>query len=127
MCLLLGRVRGACDKASKVDPETGEVTEEPDGTPTDPWDGDDTRLDPLAQKLQQIYAHGWLVTMDETTRIKPLAIPVKATLLGQQGERTVGDLTQRQSFSLQVLDETVARQVEKCRKVNDVTDVLTYS
>ncbi len=109
-----------------VDPQTGEVTVEADGTKVEPWDGGKTALDPLAQKLQQIYAHGWLVTVDETTRIKPLAIPVKATLLGQQSERTLGALTQKQSFSLQVLDEVVGKEVEKCRRVNDIMDLLTY-
>jgi hypothetical protein len=64
--------------------------------------------------------------VDETTRIKPLAIPVKATLLGQQSERTLGALTQKQSFSLQVLDEMVGKEVEKCRRVNDIVDLLTY-
>jgi len=50
----------------QVDPETGEVTAEPDGTQVKPWDDGKTALDPLAQKLQQAYAHGWLVTVDET-------------------------------------------------------------
>lgn len=110
----------------EVDPKTGEVTVEADGTKVEPWDCGKTALDSLALKLQQVYAHGWLVTVDETTRIKPLAIPVKATLLGQQSERTLGALTQKQSFSLQVLDEAVGKAVEKCRRVNDVMDLLTY-
>lgn len=110
----------------QVDPRTGEVTVEADGTAVKPWDGGKTALDPLALKLQEVYAHGWLVTVDETTRIKPLAIPVKATLLGQQSERIVGAVTHKQSFSLQVLDEAVGKEVEKCRKVTDLMDLLTY-
>jgi hypothetical protein len=90
------------------------------------WDDGKTALDPLAQKLQQVYARGWFVTVDETTRIKPLAIPVKATLLGQQSERTVGALTHKQSYSLQVLGEAVAKKVEKCRRVTDLVDLLSY-
>lgn len=110
----------------EVDPETGEVTAEPDGTEVKPWDEGKTALDPLAQKLQEVYARSWLVTVDENTRIKPLAIPVKATLLGQESERAVGAVTHRQSFTLQVLSETVAKEVEKCRKVTDLTDLLTH-
>jgi hypothetical protein len=110
----------------QVDPETGAVTAEPDRAPVKRWDDGKTVLDPLAQKLQQVYARGWLVTVDETTRIKPLAIPVKATLLGQQSERTVGALTHKQSFSLQVLDEAVAKKVEKCRRITDLVDLLSY-
>jgi hypothetical protein len=68
----------------KVESQTSEATTEADGTEVKLWDKGKTALDPLAQKLQQTYARGWLVTVDETTRIKPLAIPVKATLLGQQ-------------------------------------------
>jgi hypothetical protein len=110
----------------QVDLETGEVTAEPDGTQVKPWDDGKTALDPLAQKLQQAYAHGWLVTVDETTRLKPLDIPVKATLLGQQSERTVGALTHKQSFSLQVLDKAVAKRVEQCRRITELVDLLSY-
>lgn len=110
----------------KIDVKTGEVTDHADGSKVNPWDVGKTALDPLAQMLQQVYARGCLVTVDETTRIKPLAIPVKATLLGQQSERTLGALTQKQSFSLQVLDEVVGKEVEKCRRVNDIMDLLTY-
>jgi len=109
-----------------VDPETGEVTAEPNGEKTKPWDDGKTALDPLAQIFQAVYSSGWLVTIDEGTRIKPLAIPVKAKLLGQQAERTVGAIKQKQSFSLQVLDESVEKAVEKCRKVTDLMELLAY-
>ncbi len=108
-----------------VDENTGEVVTV-DGKPVDPWDSGETALDPLAQKLQEIYAHGYLVTVDETTRIKPLTIPVKATLLGQQAERAIGAIKQKQSFTLQVLDDEVEKAVEKCRKVTDLMDLLSY-
>lgn len=110
----------------KVDPETGEILKEPDGTAVQPWDDDKTKLDPLAQLLQKVYSDGYLVTIDETTRIRPLAIPVKAALLGQRSERTVGALTQKQSFKLQILDEKVAKEIEKCRSVTDIVDLLSY-
>lgn len=85
-----------------------------------------TALDPLVQKLQQVYARGWLVTVDETTRVKPLAIPVKAALLSQSSERTVGALTHKRLFSLQVLHGAGAKEVEKCRRVTDLVEFLTY-
>lgn len=112
--------------APRIDPKTGEVTADANGETTVPWDGGKTALDAVAQVFQQVYASGWLVTVDEATRIKPLAIPVKATLLGQQSERTVGALKQKQSFTLQVLDDTVDKAIEKCRKVTDVMELLTY-
>jgi hypothetical protein len=108
-----------------VEPSTGEVVKDAGGQNVVPWDGGQTALDPLAQVFQHVYADGWLVTMDQATRIKPLRIPVKATLLGQQSERTVGAVKHRQSFSLQVLDETVDKAIEQCRNVTDVVELLT--
>jgi hypothetical protein len=117
---------GAQRATPTVDPITGEVTAEANGEKTVAWDGGATALDPLAQIFQQVYASGWLVTVDEATRIKPLTIPVKATLLGQKSERMVGALKQKQSFTLQVLDDTVDKAIEKCRKVTDLMELLTY-
>ena len=120
------QVNPASGPAIKVDPEGGGVEFEGEGKEVVAWDEGRTALDPLAQVFQRVYASGWLVTVDEATRIKPLTIPVKATLLGQRSERTVGALKQRQSFSLQVLDDDVDKAVEKCRKVTDVMELLTY-
>ena len=118
--------RGGTSRGPLVDPTTGEVTVDAEGQKVTPWDEGATALDPLAQVFQQVYAAGWLVTVDEATRIKPLTIPVKATLLGQQSERNVGALKQKQSFTLQVLDDEVDKAIEKCRKVTDVMELLTY-
>lgn len=117
---------GTFERIPQVDPETGEVTAGSDGKPVEPWDEGMTALDPLAQVFQQVYAKGWLVTVDEATRIKPLTIPVKATLMGQMSERTVGALKQKQSFSLQVLDVEVDKAMEKSRKVTDLLDLLAF-
>ena len=119
-------LKAEADELPAVDAQTGEVTAEPDGTPVKAWDDGATALDPLAQRLQQVYARGSLVTVDETTRIKPLAIPVKATLLGQQSERMVGALTHKQAFTVQVLDEHAAKEIEKCRRITDLMELLTY-
>jgi len=111
---------------AQIDPETGETTTtDSEGALLCPWDSGLTELDPLAQVLQQVYANGWLVTVAETTRTKPLAIPVKATLLGQKSERNVGAVTQKQSFSLQVLDDQVNKDIEKRRKVHELLELLT--
>lgn len=109
-----------------VDPKTGEILTDKNGEKVVAWDEGKTALDPLAQIFQQVYASGWLVTVDEATRIKPLTIPVKAALMGQQSERIVGALKQKQAFSLQVLDDAVDKSIEKCRKVTDVMELLTF-
>lgn len=131
--LLWQEFEAACRKAVpvaetavKVNAETGETESDAEGHPVVPWDGGKTALDPLAQVLQKVYADGWLVTVDEATRIKPLAIPVKAKLLGQESERVVGAVKQKQSFTLQVLGDDIDKAIEKCRKVTDLIDVLTF-
>ena len=108
-----------------VDPETGEVIADAEGNPTDPWDGGDTAVEALAEIFHKIYDEGSLVTVDEGTRIKPFAIPVKAALLGQQSQRSVGNLTQKQSFTLSVLSALDEKELEKCRNINDTMALLT--
>ena len=88
----------------QVDPETGNVAADAVGNAVVEWDDGDTALEPLAHIFQQVYSNGWLVTMEAGTRIKPLRIPVKATLMGQQAEQIVGAVTHTQAFSLKVLD-----------------------
>jgi hypothetical protein len=115
----------ASEQIPAVDPKTGEVIATTDGKQVEPWDAGITELDPLAQVFQKVYAEGWLVTVDETTRIKPLAIPLKATLMGQQSERIIGAVTQKQSFTLKVLDDDADKAMEKFRKVTDLLNLLT--
>lgn len=112
-------------KAPEVDPETGEVVADSDGNEPDPWDGGDTAVEALAAVFHRIYEAGYLVTVDEGTRIKPFKIPVKAALLGQQSQRNIGNLTQTQAFSLSVLDLPDEKELEKCRKITDAMDLLS--
>lgn len=108
-----------------VDPKTGEVIATKEGAVVTAWDEGATALDPLAQVFQKIYSEGWLVTVDEATRIKPLAMPLKAALMGQKSERTIGDLTQKQAFTLKVLDASADKALEKYRKATDLVNLLT--
>ena len=117
---------GSDDAKPTVDAQTGEVTKTADGKDVVAWDGGVTALDPLASIIQKLYADAWLVTVDETTRLKPVKIPVKATLLGQQPERAIGAVTQKQSFTLQVLDDSIEKEVESCRTVTDLLELLAF-
>ena len=111
----------------QVNPETGEVipvtTES--GAPTETWDGDATKLDPLAREFGRIYAAGKLVTVDESTRLKPLVVSVTAATFGEQSEKTVGNVRRKQQFVLEILDDATTREVEKCRKIGDVVRLLS--
>lgn len=121
-----GASRPEPQPAPPVPSQTGETPPTPGSGTAEPWDGGITALDPLAQLLQKAYGAGCLVTVDESTRAKPLSIPVKAALMGEEAGRRVGQLKQKQTFTLTVLDEEDARQLEKCRVVADLLDLLTY-
>jgi len=113
-------------KQPEVEPETGEVLRDPEGEAVKPWDDGDTKLNPLARVFQEVYSGGWLVTVDETTRLRPLSVPVSAVLMGQKAERAVGSLKQKQSFTLRVLDDASDRAIEGCRKVTNLVSLLTF-
>lgn len=117
----------ASDEAMPVvDPKTGEVVGDSDGKPAVPWDGGVTAMDPLATRISEVYAAGCLVSVNEMTRIKPLEIPVRAALLDQASTKTVGSLTQKQSFTLRVFDEGVCKEIDKCRKIADLVETLSF-
>lgn len=111
----------------QVNPETGEVIPvvTDAGTPSETWDGDATKLDPLAREFGRIYAVGKLVTVDESTRLKPLVVSVTAATFGEQSEKTVGNVRRKQQFILEILDEATTKEVEKCRKIGDVVRLLS--
>ena len=111
----------------QFNPETGaviHVTREV-GAPTETWDGDATKLDPLAREFGRIYAAGKLVTVDESTRLKPLVVSVTASTFGEQSEKTVGNVRRKQQFLLEILDKATTKEVEKCRKIGDVVRLLS--
>jgi hypothetical protein len=110
-----------------VDPKTGEVTAvtaggKPVQAPTDA--AGIKRMDPLFARLASVLSKGALVTVDETTRVKPTSISISARLFDQLATRKVGRVTQRQSYTLDILDEDVAKEIEKCRTVAPLLELL---
>lgn len=96
---------------------------------TTEWaDGDSFQIqNPKGEKHTiRLYAAGSLVSVNELTRIKPLEIPVKAALLGQSSVKTVGALTQKQSFTLKIFDDQICKESDKCRKIADLIEILSY-
>lgn len=121
-----GAARSGEAALPKVDPETGNVLADSSGRAVKRWDDGRTELDSFAAELHRIYVSGWLVSVDRGTHARPLRIPVKAQLLGQASERSVGTVTQKQSFSLQVLDEDADRSIEKSRQAGDLLELLSF-
>lgn len=110
-----------------VDPVTGEVTAvTTQGQPVQPpTQGAGLKpMDPLFTRLAAVLSKGALVTVDESTRIKPTSISINARLFDQTATRRVGRITQRQSYTLDILDEAVAKGIEKCRSVAPLLELL---
>lgn len=120
------------DRTAKVeiDPETGEVKAETlDGDPVETASGFNS-IEHLPKELQEIlsvFEHGSLVSVDEATRIKPLTVPVKSFLFDQKSENTIGAVKRKQSFTLELLDEDLAKELERYRKINDTVTLLSFS
>jgi hypothetical protein len=110
-----------------LDEKTGKMTLQIDGKPVTPFDDGKLKLDPLALLFQKVYRNGALVTIEEKSRLKPIAVPVKALLLDQDSEQSIGAVTHKQSFTLHVLDESTEKSIEKYRTVSSIMEMLTIS
>jgi hypothetical protein len=113
-----------------IDEKTGEIRAvAADGTPV-PVPSQSTGTRPLPQSLREIlpvFEQGALASVDETSRIRPLTIPVKSFLFDQQTEKQIGAVKQKQSFTLELLDEKTARETERCRKIGPTLALFSFS
>ena len=103
----------------KVDPDSGQVTLiDVAGTPKlSP--GEDLglpRLDPLAGQVARIFRLGTLASVDKTSRIPPLDVPVKAELFGISSSRRAGAGTRRVEYRFSLLDDQELRGLEAKRR-----------
>jgi hypothetical protein len=110
-----------------LDETTGEITLQINGKTVTPFDDGKLKLDAITLLFQKIYKSGSLVTIDESSRLKPIAVPVKAMLLDEDQEKSIGAVTRKQSFTLHVLDKKADKRIEKCRSIGDVLELLTIS
>jgi len=109
-----------------MDPKKGEVIETAEGETPESWDGGALALDETAMFIERLYAGGVLVTVNESTRIKPLSIAVRAKLLGQVAEWAIGAVRQRQSFTLQVLGDDINKALDKARSIAEPIAALSF-
>lgn len=113
-------------RTPSVDPETGSVKTPKGSPPTATQVASIQALDGTAKTIEELYSKGVLVTIDETSRIKPLDTPVKAKLLGGASTTKIGRVTRTEAYTLRVLDEEAVTAIEKCRKISDLLAFLTY-
>lgn len=108
--------------AEKVDvnSETGEVTYIPD--PGNPEPQSPTAeigvqaLGELRRELAAIYAKGALITIEKTSRIPPLDVPVRPTWFGMQSFSQAGTVSRRVTFSVSPFDDAKRKEMDKLRR-----------
>lgn len=108
------------DEKVDVSPETGEVIYLPD--PGNPRPRSPTAeigveaLGELRRELAAIYAKGALVTIEKTSRIRPLDVPVRPAWFGMESFSQAGAVSRRVSFSVSPFDETKRKEMDKLRR-----------
>lgn len=104
---------------AEVDPETGEVTtRSADGkivkSPTDSLDV--PKLDPTAMRIAKLYTLGQMVTVDKTSRLKPLDAPMQARYFGMDSFKQVGAVSREVRYRISILHAGTLKEIENRRK-----------
>tara|TARA_B110001469_G_scaffold125613_1_gene141402 strand:- start:8474 stop:10132 length:1659 start_codon:yes stop_codon:yes gene_type:complete len=127
---LFESVEGDHTATIEIDPETGEVRAETvDGEPVETASkfNDVEKLSPELSQILPLFGKGFLISVDEGTRIQPLSVPMQSFLFEQRSRTQIGAVTQKQTFSLEILDEKTAKEIEKCRKINPTITLFSFS
>uniref|UniRef100_A0A7C1F2M0 Uncharacterized protein n=1 Tax=Ammonifex degensii TaxID=42838 RepID=A0A7C1F2M0_9THEO len=74
------------------------------------------RLDPVAAKIAVLYQKGWLVSIDKSSRIPPLEMPIKPEWFGVETLRRVGSVSRQLTYRVSVFTEEELRSLESKRK-----------
>jgi len=85
------------------------------------------KIPAVVDDVQALYDKGALVSVQH--KVKPMSVPIPASLFGQQGEQQVGALTYRQQFRIELFaDEATAKEVEQQRKrITELVQLFSYS
>jgi hypothetical protein len=78
--------------------------------------------DPLVPIVSQLFQKGFHATLDKTSRIPPLDLPINARFFGIDKVRQRGVISRRVDYSISILDDAVNRELEKHRKA--ASDIL---
>jgi two-component system chemotaxis response regulator CheY len=83
-------------------------------------------IDLLGRLVKDTLQRGKLLLTSRTVRTKSLNIPIRASILGQDPAKTVGAVTRKTTFSLNILDPGLADAIEDCRKTSDLVRMLSF-
>ena len=103
-----------------TDPETGEVLpgQEGDGSeaPTPITIANRPKPDKLADRVARLFKAGRQFTIDHSSAVRPLHVPVNPRLLGQKAQTRDGTVVQRQSFTVSAFSEGELKQINDYRQ-----------
>ena len=118
------------DGMVSIDPETGEVVaHSPAGeavaSPSESVGI--ARLSPTAEKIVTLFEMGSVVTIDKTTRTRPLDAPMKAQWFGIEKQRQIGVVTRKVEYRISLLDDALKKEIEKSRTgIRGLLDSFSY-
>lgn len=109
-----GKLDEEADPASQDGPPSGLLDHMP-------------RVPPVVDEIQALYGRGALVSVQQ--KVKPMSVPIPASLFGQQSEQQVGAVRYMQQFRIDLFaDEGTAKDVEKQRKrVTELVQLCSFS
>lgn len=124
-------VRAMFDLIAEVDPETGEVTlVNENGEPVEDPIADlgFAKMDPMAMWIADLYPEGQIVSIDKTSRIPPVDVPVNPAAFGDSADMTRGDVSRKVSMRASVIKEADLKEIEKHRSmVRTILNRLSFS
>lgn len=85
------------------------------------------KVPPIVDDVQALYETGALVSVQH--KVKPMSVPIPASLFGQQAEQQVGAVKYKQQFRIDLFaDEATAKEVEQQRKrITELVQIFCYS
>ena len=84
-----------------------------------------TEISDILIALNGAVHRGTFITNQNTNKTKPFNIPIKTSVLGNNSSQTIGGVTKKTSFTLNIFDAQTAGALEQCRQNQDI--IRNYS
>lgn len=85
------------------------------------------RMDATADRVARLFQKGSLATIDKSTRVKPLSVPISPKSFGMEAEERSGRILQKTSYSVSIFDEDDQKKIENLRKsIGTLLSSLSY-